>query len=867
LDNDVSVKFTADASDLSRGAQQAQQAVENVGRSASDVAKQFGKLTPEIKASIDKVGDAAWNFGPWSGSQVQMAQFGVQGLVAAFGAVGASGVAAATLIGAAFTAILHHVTSSVVDLGVEMDKLANNFNQSLGGMGGLASFSVRAGADTKDVATAFGKLQKNANDGDDDTEKALKAIGLRMDEIKGKNFNQLLETFARTFSGTADSANKLAAANALLGEDLASKLLPELNRGVDHVRDMEAAATRAGVSLDQGMRVKILGTNESIQRVKDATHELSMAFSGVSVTIYSIFKPAIDGVIEGFGDLIRNIASGVEWLNQAARTSGAFHEAMNLLAGAVKVVVTAIGLLIDAIEALVALGVGSASIISDAFHGMANVIAAVFLDIAVNGQAAFTGLANAASAVTTSIGKMFDDVGGVIKNALSGDVSGASAAYGQLKDHAASAAAGISSAFSDMPGMKNTDRAVQDMGARLKKDYADTASGVVEVAKQTVAQLKTIWGDGASKPQASGLKNASAIPKDGSGGKADTAQQQADIKAIEDQIRAVQTTERAKAALYADAVRIYQMTEEQKVAATRVAANEAYQAQRALLEKEAQIAGLSLAQKQSVEDKKKALDIKYAAESQRLAIQAAEASMRPWTQMVDAMSSSMSSGIMGMIRGTQNFRQVLGSLTSAIIQSFVNMGVQMVANWAKQELFSLALHQTTEGAKTAASITGAAARSGVAAGEASAVSLPVIGAAIRSITASAAETFAGVFGFLSPVMGPAAAAPAAAAQSTVAAVAAFDVGAWSINQDQLAMVHKGEMVMTAGQSKGLRSVINAAQSAYGGAGGSARSGDTYNGDIHVHATTAGIEDLVNANPKGFVNAMRRLQRHGHLKFA
>lgn len=77
--------------------------------------------------------------------------------------------------------------------------------------------------------------------------------------------------------------------------------------------------------------------------------------------------------------------------------------------------------------------------------------------------------------------------------------------------------------------------------------------------------------------------------------------------------------------------------------------------------------------------------------------------------------------------------------------------------------------------------------------------------------ASAAETFAGIFGFLSPVMGPAAAGPAAAGQATVlsvgAGLASFAVGAWELPRDMVAQVHKGEMIVPAGPAAAFRAII------------------------------------------------------------
>ena len=71
----------------------------------------------------------------------------------------------------------------------------------------------------------------------------------------------------------------------------------------------------------------------------------------------------------------------------------------------------------------------------------------------------------------------------------------------------------------------------------------------------------------------------------------------------------------------------------------------------------------------------------------------------------------------------------------------------------------------------------------------------------------AAETFAGVFAFLSPVMGPAAAGPAAAAQAAVASEAtvvatALDVGTDYVVRGGLALIHPGETIIPAARTSG-----------------------------------------------------------------
>jgi hypothetical protein len=133
---------------------------------------------------------------------------------------------------------------------------------------------------------------------------------------------------------------------------------------------------------------------------------------------------------------------------------------------------------------------------------------------------------------------------------------------------------------------------------------------------------------------------------------------------------------------------------------------------------------------------------------------------------------------------------------------------------------------------------------------------------LKSVTASASETFAGVFGFLAPVMGPAAAGPAAAAQGAVLSVAAFDIGAWSIPQDQLAMVHRNELVMPAAEAGAFRSLLT--QQANGGAGGSGAPGG---GDTHVHLNVnaldaSSVKNWLGNNSRQIMKAMNQAVKNG-----
>ncbi|MDQ6867135.1 MAG: hypothetical protein M3178_01465 [Pseudomonadota bacterium] len=177
----------------------------------------------------------------------------------------------------------------------------------------------------------------------------------------------------------------------------------------------------------------------------------------------------------------------------------------------------------------------------------------------------------------------------------------------------------------------------------------------------------------------------------------------------------------------------------------------------------------------------------------------------------EQIGSSVSSSVTGMIAGQLRLRDAARNILLQIIQGFIQARVKTVADWLAGVAAQTAATTTGEAAKTAAVTAGVAARTGAEATGSTAGIASTIGGVLKSITASAGETFAGIFGFLSPVMGPAAAGPAAAGEATVLSVAGgLAAGAWSLPGDMLAQMHKGEMVIPAGVTPWAQGVISGA---------------------------------------------------------
>ncbi len=198
-------------------------------------------------------------------------------------------------------------------------------------------------------------------------------------------------------------------------------------------------------------------------------------------------------------------------------------------------------------------------------------------------------------------------------------------------------------------------------------------------------------------------------------------------------------------------------------------------------------------------DEERLIYEKFLTDKQRLDTQAVLNSEKAWQSLMQPIQRAFDTAITGMILGTTTLQKAVANIGQSIVAEFVNAGVKMVTNWIAAEL-----------GMTAATAAGAAARTsaeneGLAAG----LAMKALNA-VKSIITDGAQAFAGIFAFLSPILGPAAAGPAAAGQATVLAAAgsvASAAGGWVVPSDQLALVHQNEMILPAALSQGLQGMI------------------------------------------------------------
>jgi hypothetical protein len=235
----------------------------------------------------------------------------------------------------------------------------------------------------------------------------------------------------------------------------------------------------------------------------------------------------------------------------------------------------------------------------------------------------------------------------------------------------------------------------------------------------------------------------------------------------------------------------FQITQNQKFALLEAETQKEYEAELALLQRKAGLGTLSVAQRQAVLNKIDELEAKHRTDMLRLDEQAIAQQQRVWTSALGSIETAFNSQLRGLLSGTTTWSQAFKKILGDLIIQFIEMCETMVVKWTAAQL-----------AQTTAATTGAAARAAAEQGAANAGVLANAANAIKAIVTDAGQAFAGVFAFLAPTIGPAAAGPAAAAQASVSAAAIFDVGTDYVVRGGLALIHPGETIIPPARGSG-----------------------------------------------------------------
>ncbi|MGB6536264.1 MAG: hypothetical protein WBF58_09910 [Xanthobacteraceae bacterium] len=317
---------------------------------------------------------------------------------------------------------------------------------------------------------------------------------------------------------------------------------------------------------------------------------------------------------------------------------------------------------------------------------------------------------------------------------------------------------------------------VDDVLERARQQY----KALLDQANETNKGLK--------QPPAIGYGNQDAL--------------KAEMEAIQAEVAAQNTYYQSQVEHINSLAKTFQIGEQQKTQMLLAAVDQREAFQIAELQQAIGLQGQTQASYQKLQDELTKIKQKATADRQKITDQAAQEQEKTWKAAADQISSAFGSQLKGLLASTTSWSQAMKNVAGDLIIKMIEDAVKFELEWLASQARVLAGHLASETAMTSATAAGASARTAAEQRSAASGMLANIAATVQAIMRDAAQAFAGVFAFLAPVMGPAAAGPAAAAQASVSAAAIFDVGTDYVVRGGLALIHPGETIIPAARGSG-----------------------------------------------------------------
>lgn len=237
---------------------------------------------------------------------------------------------------------------------------------------------------------------------------------------------------------------------------------------------------------------------------------------------------------------------------------------------------------------------------------------------------------------------------------------------------------------------------------------------------------------------------------------------------------------------------------------------------------------------------------------------AANRQTQAFMQSFSQINSGVMTSINGWLTGTQTFTRSMQSLWHSLVMDIINEIEKIALKWVEQHLIMAAynaiFHTQSVAQDTAATVTQTAVHSA---------------ANVAMATSDAGLAAAGTFAFYSAIFPPTAPAFAAAAFAEgmgFAGLASAEGGMVS-GSEQLAFIHKNEMVLPAPLSKGFQHIIGnmsggSKQEPSNAGGGSSEVNHNYGG-VNISAfDSKGVSDMIRRNSREFTRAAAGIVRNG-----
>lgn len=235
-----------------------------------------------------EVGDAIWRIGG-DDAALQRVLKGTARSVAEAG----------TAVAAAWGKFATDSVKKFVTLGDQIDKMSSRTGFSAKQLSILKHAAEQGGASLNDIEKASKKLAMTifeAGEGTETYTDALKAVGLRYENLAGLNPEDQFMKVALALADVEHAGTKAALAQQIFGK-AGTELLPMLEGGSNGLKEMAAEAELLGIVMDDDAA-------DSAAMLTDLMDELQKAFDGIQYAVAQALMPIISKWVERIRDVV-----------------------------------------------------------------------------------------------------------------------------------------------------------------------------------------------------------------------------------------------------------------------------------------------------------------------------------------------------------------------------------------------------------------------------------------------------------------------------------------------------------------------------------------------------------------------------------
>ncbi|MFP4598054.1 MAG: hypothetical protein ACLFVJ_07370 [Persicimonas sp.] len=277
-------------------------------QASDDLRRVLGALNDNEQAVNDASG-ASNKSAKASGSAA-----GGMGKMKVAAAAGAAAVAGLAVAVTGAVSVVKGMVESTARQALEADRMSSALGLSTQAYSELAFAAKAMGAEGDHVADAIGTITDRAEDakaGMQSFKDDFALVGIEVEDLRGKNPEELFRQFAEGVASTEDPNKRATAALRVLGDDVGRRLLPLLQQGEEGLDKFAEKARELGVSIDQEAAV-------NARMFEQAMVEFDATMNGVSMGVGNALIPALTALFDAFRVIIGPIGGGTDGLKEFA---------------------------------------------------------------------------------------------------------------------------------------------------------------------------------------------------------------------------------------------------------------------------------------------------------------------------------------------------------------------------------------------------------------------------------------------------------------------------------------------------------------------------------------------------------------------